>query len=326
MSEIRRLADYEVKAIGLGCMSMSHAYGIPNRIEAERTLHRALDLGYDFLDTAALYGFGKNEQLLGEVLEKRRQEYVLASKCGLIRGPDGKRSLNAKPEVIIKTCEKSLRNLRTDCIDLYYLHRVDTNVPLEDQIGTLARLVEEGKIKHIGLSEVAVPTIEKAHSIHPIAAVQSEYSLWTRNPENGVLDYCKNNGIAFVAFSPLGRGFLAGATLDTRSFASGDLRLTMPRFSEENLPKNLPLLEPLKKHAAVHNCSLAQIALAWLLGKGQHIIPIPGTQQAGHAEENVGALEIKLSAQEMLELDNGFNPGKVQGERYSAAVLATMET
>jgi len=307
-------------------MSMSHAYGVPDRKAAERTLHRALDIGYNFFDTAALYGFGKNEQLLGEVISPRRNEFVLASKCGLIRGEDGKRSVNAQPDIIRKTCEQSLKNLRTDHIDLYYLHRVDPKVPLEDQIGMLGQLVTEGKIRSVGMSEVAAETLRKAHAIHPIAALQSEYSLWTRNPEHQVLDTCRELGIAFVAFSPLGRGFLCANLSDPDTLVETDLRRSMPRFQGDNFVQNLALLEPLKHIAAKNGCSPAQLALAWLLSKAKNIVPIPGTQNVRHAEENFSAIDIRLSARENAVLENAINASTVRGERYNRATLATMET
>lgn len=322
----RRIATFEVAPIGLGCMSMSHAYGIPDQASAEKTLHHALDIGYNFLDTAALYGFGANEKLLGNVIKARRNEYVLASKCGLIRGPDGKRSVNGRPEIIQQTCEQSLKNLQTEVIDLYYLHRADPTVALEDQIGTLADLVKAGKIRAIGMSEVSSSTIKKAAAIHPIAAVQSEYSLWTRNPENQVLDTCKKLGISFVAFSPLGRGFLADAISANTQLAEKDIRLSMPRFLGNNLIDNLNLLTPLRKLAAEKQCTCAQLALAWLLAKDDNIIPIPGTQIAAHAEENFHSQAVSLSPQEMQLLEECISEQTVKGERYNEATLATMET
>jgi aryl-alcohol dehydrogenase-like predicted oxidoreductase len=310
----------------LGCMGMSHGYGKADRENAVRTLGMALDLGYNFLDTAALYGFGENEKLIGEVLANRRSEYILASKCGLIRGSDGKRRLDARPSVIRQTCEESLRNLKTDSIDIYYLHRVDPKVSLEDQIGTLAELIDEGKIASIGLSEVSATTLRKANAIHPIAALQSEYSLWTRNPENQVLDTCKELGIAFVAFSPLGRGFLTGKLQDTKNLLSTDLRMSMPRFSEENLPKNLALLVALKEIAETRQCTLAQIALAWILTKQPEVILIPGTTNIDHAAENFAAQKYLLNKIEIELLEMKFNSGAIFGARYDKVTLASMET
>lgn len=323
---VRKIGPFNVHAVGLGCMGMSHGYGKPDRENTVRTLHMALDLGYNFLDTAALYGFGENEKLIGEVLANRRSEYVLASKCGLIRGSDGKRSLDARPSVIRQTCEESLRNLKTDSIDIYYLHRVDPKVPLEDQIGTLVQLIDEGKIGSIGLSEVSAATLRKANAIHSIAALQSEYSLWTRNPENQVLDTCKELGISFVAFSPLGRGFLTGKLQDTKNLLSTDLRISMPRFTEENLPKNLALLVALKEIAETRQCTLAQIALAWILTKQPEMILIPGTTNIDHAAENFAAQKILLNKTEMELLENRFISEAIFGERYDKVTLASMET
>lgn len=324
--QTRRLGPFEVNSIGLGCMGMSHGYGKPDLSLAKQTLHKALDLGYNFLDTAALYGFGNNEKLIGETLASRRQQFILASKCGLIRGPDGKRLLDAHPDCIRKTCDTSLQNLQTEVIDLYYLHRVDPKIPLEDQIGTLADLVKDGKIRSIGLSEVSANTIRKAQAIHPIAAVQSEYSLWTRNPEADVLKCCEELKIAFVAFSPVGRGFLTNQLRDPSQLSAGDLRLTMPRFYPEHFFHNLQLLEPLKTIAEKLDATTAQVSLAWLLGKAPHIIPIPGTTNPSHCTENFLAQEIKLSAEDILQLDQCFNERELKGKRYNDETLSTMET
>ncbi|MEX0827398.1 MAG: aldo/keto reductase, partial [Haliea sp.] len=264
----RKVGPFEVSAIGLGCMSMSHAYGTPDEEEAQRTLHRALDLGYNFLDTAALYGFGKNESLLGRVLKDRRSEYILASKCGMFKGPDGKRKIDGRPEMIRQVCEDALERLQTDVIDLYYLHRWDKNVPVEESIGEMSRLVEEGKVSSLGISEVCADTLRKAHATHPLAALQTEYSLWSRNAEIAVLDACRELGITFVAFSPLARGFLTGRLTDPQTqLEDGDIRKNMPRFKEEHFSKNLALLDDYKTIATEANCSPAQLALAWMLAK-----------------------------------------------------------
>ena len=324
--QTRHIGPFTINPIGFGCMGMSHGYGKTDVNIAKQTLHKALDIGYNFLDTAALYGFGNNEKLIGETLASRRNEFILASKCGLIGGPDGKRLLDARPDSIRKTCDTSLQNLRTEVIDLYYLHRVDPKIPLEDQIGTLGDLVKEGKIRSIGLSEVSANTIRKANAIHKISAVQSEYSLWTRNPENQVIDCCAELDIAFVAFSPVGRGFLTDQLRDLSQLSAGDLRLTMPRFYPENFPHNLQLLEPLKKIANKHTATTAQISLAWLLAKASHIIPIPGTTNAKHCEENFVAQEITLSADDISQLDKCFNESELKGKRYNDETLATMET
>ncbi len=322
----RKVGPFTVSALGLGCMSMSHAYGTPDRASAIATLNRALDIGYTFLDTAALYGFGENEKLIGEVLSSRRNEYVLASKCGLGKGPDGKRGVNGRPEVLRYTCETSLKSLKTDVIDLYYLHRVDPNVPLEDQVGTLADLVKEGKIQNIGMSEVNATTLRKAHAIHPVAALQSEYSLWTRNPEGSVLDTCKELGITFVAFSPLARAFLTGKLRDMSVLPETDIRHAMPRFMGEEFTQNLNLLPEFEAIAKEVNCTPAQLALAWVLEQDDNIVPIPGTQHVNFLEENAAAADVQLSESVVQRLDDLINENTVQGERYNATIMATMET
>jgi aryl-alcohol dehydrogenase-like predicted oxidoreductase len=274
-------------------MNLSHAYGTPPEPEAaERILLEALELGYSLLDTAALYGFGANESLLGNVLRGRRDQFVLASKCGMFKDEAGKREINGRPEVIKKTCEDSLRRLQTDVIDIYYLHRWDRNVPIEDSVGAMSELVAEGKIKEIGLSEVSAETLRKAHAVHPVAAVQTEYSLWTRNPEIAVLDACSDLGVAFVAFSPLARGYLTGKLKDVSLFEPADIRRNMPRFAPDNYARNLALLQQIEQIAEEEGCSLAQLALAWLLGKGDNIIPIPGTTRLEHLRENIRVLML----------------------------------
>jgi len=324
--QFRQLGPFNVSSIGLGCMSMSHAYGIPNKAAAVVALNHALDAGCNFLDTAALYGFGSNESLLGEVLRGRRDEFVLASKCGLFKNSEGKRAVDGRPAMIKKTCEDSLKRLNTDVIDLYYLHRIDPNVPVEESIGALSELVAEGKIKTIGLSEVSANTLKRAHTVHPITAVQSEYSLWTRNPEGAVLDTCKQLGVAFVAFSPLARGFLSAKVRDMSLLEETDLRQSMPRFLGKNFIANLQWLDEFCTIASANNCSPAQLALAWLLHKDEIIIPIPGTQHAEHLTENMAATNIALTNADMQRLDQLINPTTVQGQRYNAVTLATMET
>lgn len=310
----------------MGCMSMSHAYGIPDRAKAERALHHALDVGYCFLDTAALYGFGANETLLGEVISRRRGEFVLASKCGLFKGPDGKRAIDGRPEALRQTCEDSLRRLKTDVIDLYYLHRVDRKVPLEDSIGTLADLVSEGKIRTVGLSEVSSDTLRKAHAIFPITAVQSEYSLWSRKPEVAVLDVCQDLGIGFVAFSPLARAYLTGWLRDIDQLAETDIRRNMPRFQGDNFTANMKLLSEFSEIAEANNCTMAQLALAWLLAQGDYIIPIPGTKHAEYAEENAGAVDVELGAHDLQRLDQLINENTVSGERYGPAIMSSIDS
>jgi aryl-alcohol dehydrogenase-like predicted oxidoreductase len=325
--QTRKLGPFTVNAIGLGCMSMSHAYGTPDPVEAERTLAAALDIGYNFLDTAALYGFGKNEELLGRVLKHRRNDYVLASKCGIWKGADGKREINGTPAKIREVAEGSLQRLQTDVIDLYYLHRRDFKVPIEDSIGEMGRLVEEGKVRTIGLSECSAETMRRAHRTHPLTALQTEYSLWSRNAEIAVLDECKKLGITFVAFSPLARAFLTGKLTDPKTqFEAADIRNHFPRFNEENYPKNLQLLTGYKDVADEVGCTMAQLALAWLLAKDSHIIPIPGTRHLAFARENFGAIDVKLSASQVATLDALINQQTVSGARYNAATQPEIDT
>jgi aryl-alcohol dehydrogenase-like predicted oxidoreductase len=323
---LRKLGPYEVTAVGFGCMNLSHAYGPPQpRDSAERMLRRALDLGVTHFDTAALYGFGANEKLVGEVLGKRAAHVIVASKCGLF-GRDGKRVIDGRPESIRDTCEQSLRNLRTECIDLYYLHRWDRRVPIEDSVGALAELKRAGKVRAIGLSEVGAATLRRAHAVHPIAALQSEYSLWTRNPEIAVLEECGRIGAALVAFSPLGRGFLAGAVRDSADLVEGDIRRTMPRFQSPHLDENLQLLEPLRALARENGCSPAQLALAWVLTRQPYVHVIPGTTQETHLVENCGVDAIRLDAATLLQLDRLLPPGKASGARYPPATQVENDT
>jgi aryl-alcohol dehydrogenase-like predicted oxidoreductase len=319
----RKLGPFQVSAISLGCMNLSHAYGVPVSAEqGERILLAALDEGVTMFDTAALYGFGANETLVGKVLSKHRQRFTLASKCG-IQGTDvagdGKliRVIDGRPETIRAVCEASLRRLQTDVIDLYYLHRWDKKVPIEESIGALSELVRAGKIRSIGMSEVSASTLRKAHAVHPIAAVQTEYSLWSRNAEIAVLDACKELGVSFVAFSPVTRGFLCGELLDVGTLDAKDIRRGMPRFSPENYAENLKLLPPYLALAKEAGCTPAQLALAWLLHKADHIIPIPGTTSLPHLLDNLGAAEISLSAQTLSKLEALLNQKTVVGDRYN---------
>ena len=322
----RKLGTHQVSAVSFGCMNLSHAYGPPQPREvSERVLRRALDLGVTHFDTAALYGFGANEKLVGEVLAKRPDNIVIASKCGLF-GRDGKRVIDGRPESIRAICEESLRNLRTERIDLYYLHRWDKRVPIEDSVGALVELKTAGKIGAIGLSEVGAATLRRAHAVHPIAALQSEYSLWTRNPEIAVLAECRRLGTTLVAFSPLGRGFLPGTMQSPAELHEGDIRRTMPRFQPSSFEQNAKLLKPLDAIAARVGCSRAQLSLAWLLAKGDHVIVIPGTTQVTHLEENHGAGSIRLDAATVAELDALLPPGSVAGERYPPATQAENDT
>jgi aryl-alcohol dehydrogenase-like predicted oxidoreductase len=321
----RRIAEFEVSAVGLGCMSLSHAYGPPPpRAQAEAVLLGALDAGYNFFDTAAVYGLGHNERLVGEVLKSRRDEIVLASKCGMTNGEE--RDLNGAPERLKKTCDESLARLGVDVIDLYYLHRWDKRVPIEDSVGALADLVKAGKIKTIGLSEVSAPTLRKAHATHPIAALQTEYSPWTRNPEIAVLDACRELGVAFVAFSPVGRGFLAGGVPDASALQQGDFRAGMPRFRGEAFAANLALYARFAALAESVGCTPAQLCLAWLLQKDAIIVPIPGTTSPEHMAENALASEIELEDDVVAELEAMVNAQTVSGQRYAPAMQATVDT
>lgn len=325
--EKRTLGPFTVSAVGLGCMNLSHAYGVPPSPEhAAAVLRRALDLGITFFDTAALYGFGANETLVGAVLAGRRHEFVLASKCGMVRNEAGVREIDGRPEVLKRTCEESLRRLHTDVIDLYYLHRWDKRIPIEDSVGALADLVADGKIRAIGLSEVSASTLRRAHAVHPITAVQSEYSLWTRNPEIAVLDACRDLGTAFVAFSPLARGFLTGALTEVETLEARDIRRAMPRFTPALFAANQPLLEGARAVAARVGCTPAQLALAWVLAKGRDITVIPGTTRPDHLDENAGAAAVTLDAAVVAELDALFPPHAVHGPRYNAATQAEIDT
>ena len=322
----RKLGSHQVSAVSFGCMNLSHAYGPPQPREiSERVLRRALDLGVTHFDTAALYGFGANEKLVGEVLADKPDDVVIASKCGLF-GRDGKRVIDGRPEAIRSICEESLRSLRTDHIDLYYLHRWDKRIPIEDSVGAMADLLRAGKIRAIGLSEVGAQTLRRAHAVHPIAAMQSEYSLWTRNPEIAVLEECRRLGVTLVAFSPLGRGFLTGALRDPAQLHEGDIRHTMTRFQPPNFDENTRLLAPLGAIAARLGCSRAQLALAWVLSKGDHVIVIPGTTNVTHLEENCGADAIRLDAATIAELDLVLPPGRAFGERYPPATQVENDT
>jgi aryl-alcohol dehydrogenase-like predicted oxidoreductase len=308
-------------------MSLSHAYGTPpDPAAAAAVLNRALDIGFTHLDTAALYGFGANETLIGNSVSHRRREYVLASKGGMFRNAQGQREIDGRPETVKKHCEESLTRLRTDVIDLYYLHRWDKRVPVEDSVGALSELVRQGKVKAIGLSEVSAATIRTAHRVHPIAAVQTEYSLWTRNAEVAVLDTCREFGITFVAFSPLARGFLTGTLRDVSALPPKDIRLAMPRFQGEHFAKNLQLLAGLDAISRDAGCTMAQAALAWLLAQGEHIIPIPGTTRIDHLEENAGAAGIRLAPRTIDALNALINPGTVSGPRYNATTLPEIDT
>jgi aryl-alcohol dehydrogenase-like predicted oxidoreductase len=311
-------------------MNLSHAYGAPPSAEqGERVLLAALDAGVTLFDTAALYGFGANETLVGKVLSKHRSRFTLASKGGMagVQFEDGvKRVIDGRPETLRKNCEDSLQRLQTDVIDLYYLHRWDKKVPIEDSVGAMADLVRAGKVRAIGLSEVSAATLRKAHAVHPIAAVQTEYSLWTRNPEIAVLEACRELGATFVAFSPVARGFLCDALHDVSRLDAKDIRKAMPRFSPENYAANLQLLPPYKALAQEAGCTPAQLALAWLLHKAPHIVPIPGTTSIEHLHDNLGAMNVRLDAGLLARLEALVNQDTVTGHRYSAQSVSEVDT
>ena len=322
----RRIGPFSVSPIGLGCMSLNHAYGQPPPPrEAERLLLTALDLGVDYFDTAALYGFGANETLIGRVLGAHRSRFLLATKGGMA-GVMGKRVIDGRPEALRGHCEDSLRRLQTEVIDLYYLHRWDRRVPIEDSVGALADLVREGKVRSIGLSEVSAATLRKAQAVHPVAALQNEYSLWTRNPEIASLEACRRSGVALVAFSPLARGFLTDQLHDVSVLSPQDLRRGMPRFSPEHYPRNLELLAGFTAIAREVGCTAAQLALAWLLAQDECIVPIPGTTRVEHLQENLGAVAVNLSAEVITRLDGLINERTVSGGRYNAAAQADIDT
>ena len=327
----RSLGPFQVSAIGLGCMNICHAYGAPiSESDAERLLLAALDAGVTHFDTAALYGFGASETLVGKVLGPHRSRFTLASKCGMqgvdLAG-DGKlvREINGRPEALKATCEASLKRLQTDVIDLYYLHRWDKTVPIEDSVGALGELVREGKIRAVGLSEVSAATLRRAHAVHPIAAVQTEFSLWTRNPEIAVLDACEELGAALVAFSPVARGFLCGP-MDASGFDAKDIRRSMPRFSPDHHAANTRLLPAYFAIAEEVGCSPAQLALAWLLHRAPHILPIPGTTRVDHLHDNLGADGVRLSESVMQRLGALINQDTVAGNRYNAQSSSEVDT
>jgi aryl-alcohol dehydrogenase-like predicted oxidoreductase len=325
--QTRKLGPFDVSAIGLGCMVLSHAYGSPPDPKmAGEILLKALDLGYTHFDTATLYGFGANETLLGNVLKHRRKDYMLASKCGMFRGASGGKEIDGHPAVLKQNLEDSLKRLQTDVIDLYYLHRWDKSVPIEDSIGAMADMVRQGKVRAIGLSEASAATLRKAHATHPIAAMQSEYSLWTRNPEIAVLDACRDLGVAFVAFSPLARGFLTGDLCDPAALPPKDIRLAMPRFQAAHYPANLKLLDGFGRIARENDCTMAQLALAWLLAKAPHIISIPATTRFDHLAENAAAASVRLIPGAMERMEALINAATVSGPRYNAAQLLEIDT
>ena len=315
-----------VSALGLGCMGMSDFYGELDDAESTRTLHRALDLGVTFFDTADMYGPFKNEELLGRVFKGRRGGVVLATKFGIQRDPNDptRRGINGRPEYVKAACEASLKRLGTDHIDLYYQHRVDPNTPIEETVGAMSRLVEEGKVRFLGLSEAAPATVRRAVAVHPIAALQTEYSLWSREPEDEILPTMRELGVGFVPYSPLGRGFLTGQIKQFEDLAEDDYRRFTPRFQGENFQKNLDLVARINDLARQKECTAGQLALAWVLAQGDDVVPIPGTKRVKYLEENLGALEVKLTKDELAQLDDIAPKGATAGSRYPAAMMGSV--
>jgi aryl-alcohol dehydrogenase-like predicted oxidoreductase len=319
--------EITVTAIGLGCMGMSEFYGATNEAESITTIHRAIDLGVDFLDTADIYGLGRNEELVGRALRGRRNKVILATKFGNVRGPKGEfLSVNGRPEYVHRSCDSSLKRLGVELIDLYYQHRVDPATPIEDTVGAMAELVQAGKVRYLGLSEAAPATLRRACAVHPIAALQTEYSLWSRDPEREILPTCRELGVTFVAYSPLGRGFLTGRFKNPEDLPLNDGRRHHPRFEGENFRSNLRLVEAARDLASKKGCTLSQLMLAWVLSRGGHIIPIPGTKHVRYLEENLAAAQISFSPDEERQLDEVFPLSAAAGERYPPQAMQAIDT
>ena len=314
--------ELTVSALGLGCMGMSEFYGPGDEVESIATIHRALDLGVNLLDTADMYGIGRNEDLVGRALRGRRSGVVLATKFGNVRGPHGEfLGINGKPEYIRKACDASLKRLGVEVIDLYYQHRVDSDTPIEDSVAAMAGLVQAGKVRYLGLSEAAPATLRRACAVHPIAALQTEYSLWSRDPEGEILAACRELNVGFVAYSPLGRGFLTGRFKKTEDFSEDDFRRNHPRFEGENLQHNQRLAETVEQISREKGCTPAQLALAWVLAQGEDIVPIPGTKRVRYLEENLRALEVRIGDDELRRLEAAFPLGAAAGDRYNTRAM-----